>query len=831
MSFREHYRARSRVLAFAAALALGSALGRPRPPPRTLDGLSALLGAAADGTVQAKDVAWEPSRGLLVDAVLGRRILFLSPSGPERARDVFRARVRVSFEGHPIEVASLRNLTRTPLGDESALDLAGHTVAFAALANGRVQGVTALDLDGPPRAERPHSFAARLVSLVAAAVRTGTLRGLGETNVVWDVPPSSAKVALEPPRLRVDTEDPPSTVEIDLRSGEVARSASGENPEAVSVVRHDESERSALPWAIDLARPVLRGTIAGHVLRAFSWGADLLRRAAIPFRRMSAENRPRTAAAQPSASVPPTSPDAMGFPPPDLTPVWEASAPGEGHWAAARAPFLPPVPGSPNGAHPYFYTTFVRPDPARPRDEIVLVAMNLALLELGLESGYDEPRSLAGPGGTGHVPRDAPESSRLVGAFNGGAVAQQGRYGIRIRHRDLSPPVPHAATWVVTDDGDVGLGPFPDSREGPPELLSFRQGPGLPRGDGDSLRSERTALCRLPSGHLVYAWGKHVTVGTLARAIQSLHCANALLLASGRGRTGFAFLRAQSDPRLGTAELVRPEMTINPRKFFTGSESDFFYVLLRRPSPDKPAGAEWKVSEGVQPEPAWVPGIFETRRSLGELDVRIMSFEAGRVAWVLRAGSEEPGAPGSRAKKIALSPELEQRVVATVGLGHTTEALRYGLAFQGEPSLPLRQSYATLVLSESRPPRIAAPGERPDLLQDEDAVQLPLLADHGEIDRRGVDGGSLRLRGAACVTSSGRLLVATARHDSNEPLGSALLEAGCARVVSLDRGSRHPAFLHRTGTAESPDVQYGGSVLYAVSRPMAPHTVQFPKLP
>jgi hypothetical protein len=104
----------------------------------------------------------------------------------------------------------------------------------------------------------------------------------------------------------------------------------------------------------------------------------------------------------------------------------------------------------------------------------------------------------------------------------------------------------------------------------------------------------------------------------------------------------------------------------------------------------------------------------------------------------------------------------------------------------------------------------------------DDAVQVPLLADDGQLIRSGSDQGPMRQRGALCVTGGGATLVALARHDSSDPLGSVLIQAGCSRVVSLDRGSRHAAFVHRAGAEGAPADSYPMSVLHALSRPMVP---------
>src|SRR5262252_4616510 len=116
---------RIRALGLVTGVALAASFARPAPPPRTLEGLAELLGTAAKGTVRPGEVKWEPTRGVLADALFGRRVLFLCAPSPGRERDVYRARVRLSLEGQPIEAVELRNITATPLGDDAGLEIRG----------------------------------------------------------------------------------------------------------------------------------------------------------------------------------------------------------------------------------------------------------------------------------------------------------------------------------------------------------------------------------------------------------------------------------------------------------------------------------------------------------------------------------------------------------------------------------------------------------------------------------------------------------------------------------------------------------------------------------
>jgi hypothetical protein len=807
-----------------------------------------MLGRRAQGRVDSKDVAWEPGRGLVTESLCGRRVLFLAAHGPSGERDLYRALVRVTPEGQPVEAVEVTNLTETPLGDDAGLEVRGHSAAFATTAFGRVQGVTVLDLNGVPSATRPASIVGRVLLALSSLHRTGSLVGIGRTDVVFDAPVRAARLVLSPPRLEVDVEAPSDSIVLDLDTGVLAgRPGEGES-RGPRVVRQDYRGRNSIAWSVDIARSALGASPIAWVERLLFGARDLMKRAGSKAFGWSGESRLKKGAPAPAAHV--LTPAELsgvdtGWPPAPIPSLWEIPKPGEGRWAAVSRPYLPRPPSEAGDAAPaYFYTTFIRPDPDRPYTEVLLIAMDMRQLELGMEGGYEEPEPLVGPPGTGKIPRDRAVLPRVVAAFNGAFKAEHGEYGMMVNRRILLPPLPGAATVVVTRQG-TGFGTWPASKEIPGDVVSFRQNldPLVdgsvvnPAGRnvwgwqiaGETSLTERTALCLTPAGHVYFAWGRDITGGRLARALKQAGCDYAMHLDMNPRHCGFVFMHATSaDPKEGHFELADSGMSVSPSRYLIGSDKDFFYVMLRSSAPDDASAAAWSPSPGAQPPPTWIPAVSEAHEELGELDVRVVGFEAGRVDWIVRAGTEEPSSGGARPKKIGLEPELEGRVVAAVGLGHTTDALRYGLSFDGAASLDLRQTYATVALAPGRAPRIIPPGARPLLSKTEEAVQLPLLAEGGVVDTRASDRGGLRLRGAMCVTDSGRVLVAVGRHDSSDPLASTLVLSGCRRVVGLDRGSRHAAFVSRAGTADAPRSHYETSVLYALARPMTPHTFRFP---
>lgn len=231
------------------------------------------------------------------------------------------------------------------------------------------------------------------------------------------------------------------------------------------------------------------------------------------------------------------------------------------------------------------------------------------------------------------------------------------------------------------------------------------------------------------------------------------------------------------------------------------------------------AGGEWQASPGQQPAPAEDPGILESTVKLGLLQVRLVSFDRGRLNWRLRAGEREPTVAGQRPAKYQLSTAEHARALLAMNLGHATVGTDYGMAFQGSSSLPLRGDRATLIVPEQGVLRLLQPGEPIELRASDAAVQLPVLIAEGEIMPQASSRGSRTLRAGLCVLPSERLLMALAHNDSSDVLALALQMQGCRNAVELDRGSHHGAFLHRLGTAEPPLAAYATSVLFGLDQP------------
>jgi len=835
------FQRRGLLLGLVALLATVAHCSAPKPPERSLAGLAQFLGGAIGGVVKPEELIWEPSPGPSEELLLGRRVLFLGASRADAARDLYRARVRVTLDGQPLSVSVLRNVTDTPVGDDAALEARGDRATFATLAFGRIQGLSVLDLNGIRKSDRPEKLLDRVLLAINSYQDTGSFAGLGRSNIVLDQPAQTAKLTLNPPQLEIDLGDARGLrYQTEQRS---LRALDGGEPYAARVVPEVHVPKPLVLWVVDTVRAEVGPEPIAWLENQVFGLKDRLKRASFALQTKKQGSTLKAASSEQVVAKVLDGSDfehaADSWPPPAVPSLWKDPKPGEGEWTPVNYGFLKPMRGLPEGAKPpaYFYRTVIRPDPDRPYSELVLVAMDMRQLELGMQAGYEDPKPTTGSPGEGHIPQDPAVYSRVVGTFNGAFKTQHGAYGMMVNRRVLLPPVKGGATVVVTSASAVGLGSWPPSDEIPANIVSFRQnldplvedGVANPTGrrlwgwqiEGTSVMTQRTALCVTAAGHLYYAWGEEIDGPTLGKALRQAGCSYAMHLDMNPAHAGFVYTDVVNPKKAEYhLKLADERMTIPPEKFVRWSAKDFFYVTVRDATPHDASEVAWTVDNGTQPTPSWLPGVYSSQLTMGSVQVDLTSFEPGHVELRFRAGTREPVASAAPGLKTSLDDAAEHRVVAAIGLGHTTETTRYGFAFGASSTIPLRTGYATLVLSQGGAARIEAPGVTPTLGADEEAVQLPLLVENGKVEPRARERGDMRRRAALCVTPTERLVVASALHDTSDTLAAALLRVGCMRVVELDRGSHHPAFLHRAGTASPPVASYETSVLYALGRPM-----------
>ena len=826
-----HLTSRAPIALAVCVVALAARMTVPAPPEKTAEGVAAMLGRTASGNVAPDGFLWEERGGLLTDALLGRRVLFLASKpiqegAPPAPADLFRARVRLTRAGRPVSIHGLRNISATPLGDERDLVGRGRYVAFSTWAYGAPQGVTLLDLAGDERDRDARSRLERAQAAVESWLETGTLRGLGRVELSFGSPPADVKLDMAEDTLVLAIGQEALPAALDPGSGAVRMS--DEDPYSARAQRTPHPVRPLAPVLFELARRGL-GPGAADALREVvaKLGGRLPRDAP----RMAGRAGDPSAADRPPALADPT-PSVNGWPPEPIAPPITPPLPGEGVWVPARSPLLPEArdPGGAEMTPPLFFETLVRPDPSLPRASVRLVAMDMRQLEIRVEAGFDEPRPVTGARGSGRLP-EGPLAARVVAAFAGGKPHGAGEVGMIVDRRVLVPPSPGAPTLATLRDGRAALGSWPFGPELPGEsdYVSIRQSPlaliegGSPVKGASADRVERAALGRTRDGHLVYAWSAEISADAITKALELARCEAAMHLSTSPGRAGFAFVRSGAeDPAGYKAELFTPAMSVGARQIAGSSPVDLFYLLLRdaRPSAPLPEGASWAPDAGRQPPPSFIPAVFTaTTTNLGA-EVRLFYVAPDRFAWRARAGSRERSHRKGGSFLGSLEAAEQERAGLAIGLGAAKRKggpIR-GLAIAGSVGLPVRKGEG-LLLTTDRGIEVRRSDDLPETIAG-DAVELPLTADEGQLLPAGRKVGTQRARAQVCVLLDRAVLLALSTFDSEEAGTEVLLKAGCSRVVALDRGSQHAAFVHRAGTEAAPEPRYEPSALYAVEIPM-----------
>jgi hypothetical protein len=850
-----------RLGAFASALAIGTAVANAPAPVNTVAGVASMLGEAVGQIVAPKDIRWEPSRGEIADLVLGRRVLFLASEQPDGPRDVWRAAVRVTPEGRPLDVTDTHNLTSTPLGDDHALVADGDYAGFATYAFGQEQSVSLLDLRGLPP-PGPLSVLERVTRWLTNTQETGSGEGVGRVEVTLDQPAVAVGLAIRNGSLVLDLEDPGGVrrhAEVDCDKGELSLANGAPSGLHVETVRH--LPKRFILWAVDTARavpwigPAPVAWLEEHVFAV----QDELRRMAFKARGADATETLADVAAPPApppiAVLDASQASEEGhWPPENLASIWKTLEPGEGVWVVPHAPWMRRA--DPTAPSP-FVRTFVRPDPDRPYTRVILVAMDMRQLDLAMEAGTEDPKPLTGGHGPGRIPRDPAIFTRVVAAFNGAFKTEHGNYGMMVHKRVLLPPQSNAASVIVLADQRVGFGTWADTHDvgrirgiDPAQIDSFRQNldPLVDQGEvnpmgrslwgytlpGQGMQTERTAICVTMTGHIVYAWGDDVSGTALGKAMKMGGCTYAMHLDMNPHHTGFIFASVDDlKNKTYKSELLSPLMTVSPERYIEYAPKDFFYVLLHDPTPPPVASVAWR-TDGPEPPPAWAPALWSARIPGEGAVVDLLDIESGRATFRIRAGTKEPDSKTGASPLHELDDADAHKVMLAIGLGRATEKRPRGLATDGRLAYPLaslregadKEELAVLVAPSGGVLAILKGEELASIAPHTDLAEVPLLLDAGALTAAAQKSGPTGLR-YALGTAGGRVLVAHAVASSPAPLAEALRRAGCSRAVALDRGDHSPSFVHRAGSDTPPRGRYDDSVLYALVAPLVPRAFRF----
>ncbi len=347
-------RARAIWAGLFALVAMLRAAASSSPPPRTAEGVAAMLGASVGGEVRSDDFVWEARGGATRDAFLGRWVLFLARRPGASAADLYRARVRVTHGGQPLSPSSVYNLTQSPLGDDRDLVAVGHYAAYVTSAFGAVQGVTLLDLAGEGDAPETRGRIARAASAIEGWLDTGSTRGIGRTEVTFGMAPDEVREELQGDRLVLALGREGLPAALDVRDANLDT-----GPSNVFAAEAQRIPRRATPLgkvAVSAARALLGEGAASGLEGALAIASRISNRfsgARAP------RDRDQDLARFAKAPAEPAAPAEAGWPPPAIVLDGPPAFPGEGTW-------IPGPVARVGEAPPCFFETAIRPEPERP---------------------------------------------------------------------------------------------------------------------------------------------------------------------------------------------------------------------------------------------------------------------------------------------------------------------------------------------------------------------------------------------------------------------------------------------------------------------------------
>jgi hypothetical protein len=305
---------------------------------------------------------------------------------------------------------------------------------------------------------------------------------------------------------------------------------------------------------------------------------------------------PKTPDSPPAPDPPPPADPGPPFPPPSFeAPFARTKKPSDGK-------FSPLELGAAEGTGALALAE-VHPHPVKPHPRVVVVAIDLRRVGLRLAAGTEEPVSTTVPAERrpGLVP--AAELPALLAVFNGGFMAQHGKWGMKADGDVFLPPRPDACTVAILDDGAVRIASFPALEPFAPRIRSYRQTPPclvegaalhprLPAEDtarlwgaavGGDREIRRTALGIDASGRtLFFGMGEWVWARDLAVAMKSAGAVDAAELDINWSYTRFLLYDRARPPEVVSTLVDKVEYT-KGGYVSKPAPRDFFYLVQKTP--------------------------------------------------------------------------------------------------------------------------------------------------------------------------------------------------------------------------------------------------------
>ncbi|MCP4198474.1 MAG: hypothetical protein GY762_15095 [Proteobacteria bacterium] len=565
-------------------------------------------------------------------------VLYLASQEKGGPADLYKLEVRLDSESKIFDSKGIRNISRSPLGDDYKIVAFPPYVLVATRVLGQVRSLALLNFEGQKLSRNDgwtlfFGVLARLTDMH----ETGYYWGIEKKTLQFMHPPEKVQLS----SFELAEGDQFSVVWMDRRARRhhafVNMGSGVADDEELRTTAEVRLPKPVILWLVDTVRSlsfVGPGPIEWAEGRFFALRDRFRRFNYRLFGETELEDVGEIGEAAEPETVFELSPgrevgeDNSNYvwPPPKVKPpVFSRGNKGEGIWVRAMPDFVRTLPEAPFP----IYKTFTRPDIMRPYVRVDLFAMDMRQLELHMVGGHEDPRSTTGSVGTGKIPHRKEVLSKLVAAFNGAFKTMHGAYGMMVERDVLLPPREKAATVAALEGGQTAMGSWPEGTPIPPHMVSLRQNldPLVENGvvnprrrylwgftlseDIQEMNTVRSGICMTDSGILMYAWGEDLTATTLGIAMNAAGCVYGMHLDMNPLHTAFVYYQFEDDIDLDNlkykSQLARTGMRYSPDRYINGAPKDFFFLTLR----DRGPGPGWTSDGLAQPAPAYVPAVFK----------------------------------------------------------------------------------------------------------------------------------------------------------------------------------------------------------------------------
>ncbi len=262
---------------------------------------------------------------------------------------------------------------------------------------------------------------------------------------------------------------------------------------------------------------------------------------------------------------------------------------GKNAWHARLSPLFP--------GQEVMATSFIQPDTDRLYAVVTLLQIDTKAIALGAVAGIKQPGGSLGHPGPGVIPPALLQSGKLVAAFEGGFLYNDGNYGMTVGDTVYAPLQNNVGTLVGYKDGSLKIINYTGQDLGK-EVVFARQNCPLLLENGtlsvldpknkvawgrtltSGIYTRRSGLGITKEGNLIYAAGNNITPLTLSYALRAAGAVDAIQLDINPAWVSFDFF-SQPSPGVYAATPLNKEYRNRSKQFLNGYNKDFFYLYAR----------------------------------------------------------------------------------------------------------------------------------------------------------------------------------------------------------------------------------------------------------